>query len=73
MISGFAIGWAFYALLLSPYVMGGMMWAYRMLSRFLRILIQGILWPIRRMLRWVFPTLRSLALRLKKSDKSVQG
>lgn len=73
MISGFAIGWALYALLLSPYVMGGMEWIFRTVTSVFRFLLKGIMRPFITVLHWVLPPLRRLALIFKKSEKRVEG
>ena len=46
-IAGFAIGWALYALTLSPIIMKVLQFMYTMAARIIMCLIKMIIWPFR--------------------------
>lgn len=46
-IAGFGIGWALYALTLSPYIMKALTWIYRMLAKLINWVTNLLLWPFR--------------------------
>lgn len=72
-IAGFGIGWALYALTLSPYIMKALTWIYTTLARLIHWLINLILWPFRMLgkafaypLRWIKKFTTKLIKKFKK-------
>ncbi len=50
-IAGLAIGWALYALILSPYVMKILLFICNMIAKLIKFIVKIVTWPFRRLAR----------------------
>lgn len=72
-IAGFAIGWALYALALSPVVMKVLIFVYTAIAKAISWIIGIILWPFRMLIKGIgYPVrwLRAMFLKLKEMARN---
>ena len=72
-IAGFALGWGFYALTLSPYIMKALTWIYTTLAKVIHWLVNILLWPFRLLFRALSYPLRGMKRVVSAGFRKIKG